>query len=183
MKIIYPVKRNKSLNENINFILPLMFDKMMDFKHRVIGHPRLKNELHRMRITGKPMRYLMEILEPYLGKEFAICLHEIKKLIELMGEIHDNDVFISELREYLTEIRAFNKLKHHKHDKFITVGVINLILELRVKRNKDYETLCEILNSWEKENFKRKLINAMQVNKVNEINFFKSPYKKKDNYL
>jgi hypothetical protein len=178
MRILYPVKKNKSLNENIMHILPMMFDKMMGYNERVIGHPRLKSELHRMRIAGKPMRYIMEIMEPYYGKEFGNYLNEIKKLIELMGDIHDNDVFISELREYLAEIRAFNKLKHNRREKFITVGVIKLIIDLKLKRNKEYESLCDILKSWEKENFKHKLIISMQKNKVNEINFFKTTVRK-----
>ena len=178
MKILYPVKKHESFNENIDRILPMMFDKMMDYKDRVIGHPRLKTQLHRMRITGKPMRYIMEIMEPYLGKDFGICLQEIKKIIELMGDIHDNDVFISELREYLSEIRKFNRLKQDKHDKFVTVGLIKLIAELKIKRSKDYETLCEILNSWQKEDFLKKLTNSLLKNKVNEINFFK-PFQKK----
>ena len=183
MKILYPIKKNTSFSENINNILPMMFDKMMNYKGRVVGHPRLKTELHRMRITGKPIRYIMEIMEPYLGKDFGNCLKEIKELIELMGDIHDNDVFIAELREYLLELRKFNKIKHNMSDKFVTVGLIKLITELKYKRNQEYEKLCNILISWEKENYRKKLVNSMLKNKVNEINFFKSIKKKERTLL
>ena len=105
MKTLYHVKRKNSFRENVIHILPQMFENMMKYKETVANHPRMKKVLHRMRITGKPMRYIMEIMEPYSGKEFSQCLHEIKNFLELMGNIHDCDVFISELKEYKRSLR------------------------------------------------------------------------------
>src|SRR3970040_913871 len=93
----YPVKIKKSLLENSRTILPMMFDDFMLDKERVVNHPRLKKVLHAMRITGKPMRYIMELLEPSLGEDFKYCLNELKNVIELMGEIHDCDAAVEEL--------------------------------------------------------------------------------------
>jgi len=176
MRILYPVKKNKSFRKNVIEILPLMFDNMMKYKESVIGHPKMKDKLHGMRITGKPMRYLMEIMESSSGKAFSDCLQEIKKIIELMGEIHDCDVFLLELREYLLEIRAYNRGKQNEK-KFVTSGILKLILQIREKRNKNYELLCEKLMKWEKEDFKKKLTGAIEIDITNQLNFFETPGK------
>jgi CHAD domain-containing protein len=173
MKFMYPVNIKKSFKENVINILPMMYDNMMKYKEHVIGHPRMKTQLHRMRITGKPMRYIMEIMETTLGREFKNKLQEIKNVIELMGDIHDCDVFIGELNGYLNEIRAYNRFKKSLNEKFNLKCIINLIQDLRKKRNESYESLCDILKEWEKNNFREKLITSMQIEKLNEVNFLK----------
>jgi CHAD domain-containing protein len=86
MRKVYPVKKSRSLKENVKVILPLMYDDFMAFKNRVVNHPRLKIPMHRMRIKGKPMRYAMEYVEFAFSRRFHDCLDEIKDVIELMGE-------------------------------------------------------------------------------------------------
>ena len=135
MKSRYPVNRKLSFRENFHIILPMMFDNMMMYKKRVSGHPRIKKTLHRMRITGKPIRYLMEIMENEYGMEFAAEMVEIKSAIELMGEIHDCDVFTDELKKYVHELRTFNGSVHKKAQKFPTAAILKLINELKMKRN------------------------------------------------
>ena len=174
MKVLYPVKKRHSFKENAVEILPMMFDNMMKYRDSVVDHPRIKSLLHRMRITGKPMRYIMEIMEPIFGREFSKCLHEIKNIIELMGEIHDCDVFIVELKEYLSEFREYNRAKKDKIGRLATSGVSMLINELRNKRNNDFQTLSKTLDYWESERFRNKLIQSMSSDKTNEIDYFRS---------
>jgi CHAD domain-containing protein len=159
----YPVKAKKSLRENIQIILPMMFDDFMSYHDRVLGHPRLKTELHRMRITGKPMRYAMEYAESAFGKNFKYCLEEIKNIIELMGEIHDCDATIPEIALQLRELRQFNRTLSNNGEKFSTSGLIGLIKELKQKRNKLYDDFSSILEKWVKESFRTKLISSMGV--------------------
>ena len=174
MRIKYPVKKKKSFKENIIHILPMMFDNMMRYKAMVAGHPRMKNQLHRMRISGKPIRYLMEIMDSTFGKEFKNCLMDIKGLIELMGDIHDCDVFVTELNAYITELRAYNRTKHKSYEKFNTSEISKLINELKEKRNNAFHVLCQTFDKWDKENIREKLINSMKSDKINEINYFKT---------
>ena len=173
MKLHYPVNRKLSFRENLHVILPIMFDNMMFYKKRVSGHPRIKKDLHNMRIAGKPIRYIMEIMEHEYGKVFNINLLEIKSTIELMGEIHDCDVFIDELRKYLHELRTFNNSAHEVKHKFPTAGIIKLINELKEKRHSLFGRLCEALDKWEKENFRAKLVKSMITSRTNEINYFR----------
>ena len=163
MKKIYPVKAKKSLRENIQIILPMMFDDFMLFRDRVLGHPRLKAELHRMRITGKPMRYAMEYVESSFGRDFKTCLEQIKNIIEIMGEIHDCDATIPEIALHLREMRQYNRTLVNNGEKFSTSGLINLIRELKQRRNKLYDDFCNTIEKWVKENFRSKLISALGV--------------------
>ena len=161
MRKVYPVKKNRSLKENVKVILPLMYDDFMSFKDRVVNHPRLKIPLHRMRIKGKPMRYAMEYVENAFSKRFRDCLDEIKDVIELMGEIHDCDVNIPELNIHLTEIREFNQKVKVNAQRFPLKPVLLLIKELRTERMMMYKKLCETLNKWEKDDFRSKLVTSM----------------------
>src|SRR5512138_3320522 len=117
MKILYPVKKKLSFRENTQAILPLIYDNFMSYKERVVNHPRLKYELHRMRITGKPLRYAMEYAESAFGDEFKKCMNEVKDIIDLMGEIHDADVIIPELHTHLKEIRHYNRTLPNREER------------------------------------------------------------------
>lgn len=171
MKAAYPVKEKNSFKQNVMEILPEMFDNMMEHKTHVAGRPRMKTALHRMRIAGKPIRYVMEIMQPTFGREFTKCLSEIKNMLELMGSIHDCDVFISELRDNLSEIRKYNLTKIWT-GKIVTSGIVSLISDLAKKRNDEFEKLNEIFRKWERWNFRNNLVRAMQSDRTNELNYF-----------
>jgi CHAD domain-containing protein len=161
MRKAYPMKKNRPMKENVKVILPLMYDDFMSYKERVVSHPRLKLALHRMRIKGKPMRYLMEYVELAFSQRFRGCLDEIKNIIEMMGEIHDCDANIPELTIHLNELRQFNRNARINTQKFPLKPVLVLIKEMRNERNNKYGVLCETLNKWEKEDFRSKLVTSM----------------------
>ena len=127
MKRTYPVKKKLSFRENIQIILPLIYDDFMSYKDRVVNHPRLKQELHGMRISGKPLRYAMEYAVPAFSEDFKNCLAEVKNIIELMGEIHDADVLIPELYTHLKEIRRYNSTLANREERLTTNGILKLI--------------------------------------------------------
>jgi CHAD domain-containing protein len=161
MKKIYPVKKKLSFRENIQIIIPLIYDNFMSYKDRVVNHPRLKRELHRMRITGKPLRYAMEYAVPAFGEDFKNCLTEVKNIIELMGEIHDADVLIPELHTHLKEIRRYNKTLANREERLTTNGILKLIRETKEKRKTMFDELCGIIIQWINEDFRTKLIASM----------------------
>jgi CHAD domain-containing protein len=169
MKKLYPVKKKLSLKENLQIILPLMYGDFMRFKQDVVTKPLAKNTLHRMRIKGKPLRYAMEIGEITFGEEFSKCFNEVKDAVELMGDIHDADVMIPDLTSYLKEIRLFNKTIPIFKDRISTKSLRKMIKDLKIERRKKYEELCTILNSWEHSNFRRKLLNSMDVKPIDEF--------------
>jgi hypothetical protein len=88
------IKPNKNLRENARMVVPLMMDDFLSHKGRVISHPRLKLDLHRMRLAGKTLRYAMEAFSPGFDVQFSSSLEELKQLLDTMGRIHDCDVNI-----------------------------------------------------------------------------------------
>jgi CHAD domain-containing protein len=156
----YPVKPKKSLVENMQLVLPVIFDDFMSYKEVVVNHPRRKDMLHQMRIAGKPMRYIMEIILYLASEQFRECFEEIKYVIELVGEIHDCDVFIPELNSHLKEIREYNN-RVERNQRIPTVSVRSLVKELREKRLKLFAELCKTFERWERGRFREKLLSAI----------------------
>lgn len=64
--------------------------------------------LHAMRIRGKPLRYAMELVQPFLKKGFNDLFLEIKNMIEELGTIHDIDVACVTLRRFDKELGFYN---------------------------------------------------------------------------
>lgn len=143
-------------------MLPAMLDEFMAHKDRVVQHPRLKGELHAMRIAGKPLRYAMEIFEPAFGKEYKECFEEVKHIIEMMGDIHDCDVARPVLQNHLQEIRIYNQLAANKKDRILTRAVRDFLRQKKEQRDRLFAEMCRILlEMWTKEPFKDKLIRSM----------------------
>jgi hypothetical protein len=162
MKRIYTVKNKKSLRENLRQVLPEMLDDVMRYKQVVVTHRLAKDVLHTMRIAGKPLRYAMEIAEYAFGEEFKKCLNEVKDTVEMMGDIHDADVMIPEIASQVSEIRMFNSTIPVYKEKISTSGLRKIIKELRQERKEKYELLSAKLNEWEKNDFRSRLVRAME---------------------
>ena len=60
-------------------------------------------ELHRMRIAAKKLRYTMEIFAPLYGTGLKEPLRAVKRVQEELGAIHDCDVWIMTLPEFIRE--------------------------------------------------------------------------------
>ena len=157
----WQIKPNKSLRENAKNLLPVMFDEFINHAARVYQHPRLKRELHMMRIAGKPMRYALEVFEIGFGKAFKKCFEEVKHLIELMGMVHDRDVTIPLLESQMREIRMFNRSLTGQSGKISTKGIRQFIQHQKRERNRLYLETCAMLKKWKKENFRTRLVSAM----------------------
>jgi len=157
------IKPNKNLRDNARLVVPLMLDDFFLRKVRVLGHPRLKNELHRMRLAGKTLRYAMEVFAPAFGDDFEGCLEEVKRLLDTMGKIHDCDVHIPKLQASLRETRIFNRSTVAADDKVPTGSMVGLIREQQACRRSLFLEMTGMIEQWSRENFKGKVINSMLV--------------------
>lgn len=155
------LKPNKSFRENARLLLPDLLDKFLSHTNRVVAHPRLKSDLHAMRIEGKTLRYAMEVFEEAFGDEFSACLKEVKQLLDVMGQIHDCDVNIPVLNTHLREMRSFNRATEKPKDRIATKALIDLIRVQQQKRMTMFNDVCVVINRWAAEDFKQKLIHAM----------------------
>jgi CHAD domain-containing protein len=68
--------------------------------------PERVTELHEMRIAAKHLRYTLEIFAPLWPGTLKPALHAAKDLQELLGDIHDSDVWLLFLPQFLQDERA-----------------------------------------------------------------------------
>lgn len=92
-----------------------------------VSQPECSDELHRMRIAAKKLRYTLENFEPLYGKRmgrFIVAAHTVQ---DLLGEIHDIDVWIRSYPEIIREshgakgarlsVKRFTSKCHELRDK------------------------------------------------------------------
>lgn len=63
-------------------------------------------ELHQMRIAAKRLRYTMEIFEPWFPESLPKEIRQIKAVQEVLGDIHDADVWTVFLPDFLERERS-----------------------------------------------------------------------------
>ena len=141
--------------------MPVLFDDFFDTRNRVVAHPRLKDELHKMRNAGKTLRYAMEFFEEAFGDEFSSCLREVKQLLDLMGQVHDCDVNIPALNIQLREIRSFNRATVNPEDRIRTKALVDLIRAEQHRRLTMFNEACAVIMRWDAENFRQRVIQSM----------------------
>jgi hypothetical protein len=167
MARMWDIKPRRSLRENIAILLPTMYDEFFVMKREVVGHPRMQKVLHEMRLKGKMVRYVMETVDVGYGEEFKSCLEEFKRLLGLMGKIHDSDVQVPKLREHLTEIRMLNKGLTDRRKRISTLPLVQVVRQRRAQRRNLFNEVCGILERWEHENFRAKLVIALARKQLN----------------
>lgn len=155
------IDRAKTFKDNIKNILPVIFDKFMSYSEEVVKHPAFKDTLHRMRIAGKPIRYIMEIGVLFFSQEFKNIYLELKDEVERLGKIHDCDVMIPELKAHLSEIRYFNTTISDKKDHIQTKGLREMIKYYSRQRKSQYDRFCDTVRKWNEENIRGKILLSM----------------------
>ena len=113
-----------------------------------IHDPDNIDELHAMRITGKHLRYTLEIFAPIYGHALDPHIQAMKDLQDLLGDIHDNDVWIAWLPEFIEEEKARieDYFGHTGPLKRLRPGLNYFIEDRQRVRTEDYQTF---LTTWE----------------------------------
>lgn len=62
-----------------------------------VQEPGATEAHHAMRIAAKKLRYLLEVYSPLYGKRFKPFIRKLKTLQEILGNLHDCDVWIAQL--------------------------------------------------------------------------------------
>ena len=71
-----------------------------------IGGPSDQQTVHRARIEGKRLRYLLEPLRGHEGADASAPIKHLKEVQDLLGDLNDSHVLAAELRETLVEAAA-----------------------------------------------------------------------------
>lgn len=82
----------------------------------VTDHPEQVERLHAMRIAVKRLRYTLEMYEPMLGNRAADAITAAREMQELLGEIHDCDVWLGWLPIF-TRDETQRIIEHFGHDR------------------------------------------------------------------
>lgn len=143
--------------------IPGLFNDFLAATTAVAGHPRRTDALHTLRIEGKPLRYVMEFGEPCFGARFSACYKAVKAVIALLGEIHDDDVALAELKSWLREVRDFNRAEKStgRNIAVPTVFLLSAIRKIGKQREERFARLCGVFFTWHETNFSARLAAAV----------------------
>ncbi len=129
-----------------------ILDKLTDFLsyEPFIYHPENITELHAMRIAAKRLRYTMEIFAPLYPGELKDPIQATRKAQDLLGEIHDADVWIGFLPQFIEDERSrtldyFGNLRSFHR---LTPGITCFLEDRQAQREKKYQ---EFITFWEKQ--------------------------------
>ena len=92
------------LEQNLRRIVSVRLKELRSFGPAV-GDPTAVEALHDMRIAAKRLRYVLEMGEPVLGAPAGRGAKEMRRIQDLLGEIHDCDVGVPRV------LRAIEKLR------------------------------------------------------------------------
>jgi CHAD domain-containing protein len=90
---------------------------------------------HELRIAAKRLRYAMEIFSPLYKEELKEQISLMKQFQEVLGEIHDFDVWIQEFSVYMQGVPD--------DARYGTSKVLIHVAEMRKSRYKDFVSLWE----------------------------------------
>jgi CHAD domain-containing protein len=71
-----------------------------------VDRPECQRELHQMRIATKHLRYSFELFRPLFGDQLEKAIDMTKEIQELLGDIHDYDVWAELLPEFARSERT-----------------------------------------------------------------------------
>jgi len=93
------------LYRRANEAIRLRLEEFLAYEPHV-AHPERAAELHQMRIAAKHLRYTLEVFEPLYEKALRKPIKIVKEFQELLGEVHDCDVWIGYVPGFIEQERA-----------------------------------------------------------------------------
>lgn len=113
-----------------------------------IYEPENIRELHAMRIEGKHLRYTLEIFAPIYGNALDLHIRAMKDIQDLLGEIHDNDVWIAWLPKFIQkeQLRIEAYFGNKGPLRRLLPGLNHFMQDRQDVRDEEYRTF---LSTWE----------------------------------
>ena len=124
-----------------------LIDQLLSSAGSVVEHPEDKEALHAMRIAAKKTRYSLETFAPLYENELKESLAVLRKLQDSLGEIHDCDVWLAYLPEFIEKEgqRTEAYFGHRRPMKRIVPGINWFIQERQETRTQSFG---EFVNDW-----------------------------------
>lgn len=115
-----------------------------------IRRPEYKKELHAMRIAAKRLRYTMEIFSELYADQLEKPLQAARKTQQLIGEIHDCDVWIDFLPTfYESEQKRIQKFYGHVRPlRYLLPGLEYFKANRQQERDRLYQQFLKNWRNW-----------------------------------
>jgi CHAD domain-containing protein len=106
-------------------------------------------ELHAMRISAKHLRYTMEAFDSLYGDEIKPFINQTKKLQDLLGSIHDADVWTEMIPTFIKEEeqRITTYFGHNRSLRRLLPGLKAFVDNRKLSRAEDYQVFIQM---WDK---------------------------------
>jgi CHAD domain-containing protein len=131
----YQTTRKKPLLSGIPPVAALRIGKRLSTLHSYepwVLHPEAVAEHHATRIAAKKLRYTMEIYGSVYRNNLEKYLARVKKIQEILGDIHDCDVWIDQITSLLLRERTLLRTgKGTKRPDTTTLSSLRLFLDDR----------------------------------------------------
>lgn len=115
----------------------------------LITQPDKIEELHLLRIAAKKLRYTMETFEPLYGKRMEFFIESAKSIQQVLGQLHDFDIWIANLPRNISEKGI---------EKELSSGITYYLNRCRKLRNQTYDDFVQKWNNLKEENVWDELI-------------------------
>ncbi|MBK9155836.1 MAG: CHAD domain-containing protein [Chloracidobacterium sp.] len=113
-------------------------------KSGALLRPTAAKKLHKLRIAAKRLRYSLELHSPHFEGRLDDAASEVKQMQGHLGDLHDCDVWIDELRTHLERKPAKGTAERR-------AAAAWLLSQFARQRNKAYLSAFELWTKWESE--------------------------------
>ena len=139
-------------------------DTLLTFED-VVPHPEASQELHQMRIAAKWLRYTLETFAPLYTNELKIFIDSVKEIQDLLGDLHDCDVWLDFLPQFMQEEqrRTLDYLGSAEPMQALEPGLESFRADRQQKRDNSYQTFATRWRQWKDEALWDKLRQTIQV--------------------
>jgi CHAD domain-containing protein len=153
------------LGDNAERIVRRRVGELCSFMPRA-GDGAEVTALHDMRIAAKRLRYILEITHPCFGPYAEAAVKPVKDLQDVLGEVHDCDVQLPEVRAFLDELvvadaTALLDGAGEPPNRDAYAGLVALSAELLARRQRRFGAFLELWRELEGNGFRTRLEDAI----------------------
>ena len=145
-------------------------DDMLAFEP-FLSRPDRKHEHHRMRIAAKRLRYSMETFAPLYSGKLKKPINAVRRIQELLGDVHDCDVWIEQLPGFLDRERVrVEQFFGPDHGTGRLSPGVDFLREDRIReREKRFEEFCRFWDELKKQGIWETLEQMSQASSSSQI--------------
>jgi CHAD domain-containing protein len=152
------------LGDNAERIIRVRLEELTSFMPKA-ADPKEVVALHDMRIAAKRLRYILEVTGPCFGPYASGAVKMVKDLQDLLGEIHDCDVQLPEVADFLEVLVSEDIASAGARPQDLArvpnrrtyAGLVALQVHLRARRNALFEQFLELWRDYERKGFAARL--------------------------